>query len=75
MGKLHYILDSERLRDMLEHAFVAGINAQREVDDKRPHDPFAVKERLKAGMIAKLLSEPGSLALRWNADKQRWDVV
>jgi hypothetical protein len=35
MEKVHLILESERLRDMLEYAFVEGINAQREVSETR----------------------------------------
>jgi hypothetical protein len=75
MDKVHLILESERLRDMLEYAFVEGINAQREVSETRPERPLLVKERKREEAIVKLMSQPGSLALRWDLEKQRWEVL
>jgi hypothetical protein len=75
MDKVHLILDSECLRDMLEYAFVEGVNAQREVSETRPERPLVVKERKKEEAIAKLMSQPGPLALKWDIQKQRWEVL
>jgi hypothetical protein len=75
LDKVHFIVESERLRDMLEYAFVEGVAAQREVDEKRPDRPLLMKERRKDEAIAKLLSEPGPLALKWDVEKQRWEVI
>src|ERR1700680_1088658 len=36
MERVHYIVEREHLRDMLECAFVAGTSSQREVYDKKP---------------------------------------
>jgi len=60
---------------MLEYAFVAGRNAERGVDKTQPDRPLVVKARLKAEMVAKLLSEPVPLVLSWDAHRQRWDVL
>jgi hypothetical protein len=75
MDKVHLILESQSLRDMLEYAFVEGGNAQREVSKERPDRPLLVKQSRKEDMIAKLMSQPGSLALRWDMEKQRWEVL
>jgi hypothetical protein len=75
MDKVHLILESERLRDMLEYAFVGGVNAQREVYETRPDRPLLVKARKKEEVIAKMMSQSGSLALRWDLKKQRWEVL
>jgi hypothetical protein len=75
MGVVHIILEKDRLRDMLEYAFVAGGNAQREVDKTESDRPLVVKGRLKAEMLAKLLSEPLPLVLSWDVDSQRWKVL
>jgi hypothetical protein len=75
MDKVHLILENERLRDMLEYAFVGGVNVQREVYETRPDRPLVVKERRREEVVTKLMSEPGPLALRWDVEKQRWEVL
>jgi hypothetical protein len=75
MQKVYLILESQSLRDLLEYAFVEGSNAQREVYEERPERPLLVKQSRKEDMIAKLMSQPGSLALRWDLGKQRWEVL
>jgi len=75
MDKVHLILESQSLRDMLEYAFVEGGNAEREVYEERPDRPLLMKQSRKEEMVAKLMSQSGSLALRWDVGKQRWEVL
>jgi hypothetical protein len=75
MEKVHLILDSESLRDMLEYAFVGGVNAQREVSETGPRPPIGRKGSRQEEVVAKLMSQPGPLALRWDLEKQRWEVL
>jgi hypothetical protein len=53
MDKVHLILENERLRDMLEYAFVGGVNVQREVYETRPDRPLVVKERRREEVVTK----------------------